>query len=128
MAEENSTAREQLEALRSLPLDDSSEEKVDSLWRQILVYKSFAETDLSEAKARRAQAETAREQAQMEAVRATQLQCARMRTDAEASLREANSIRSEAGKVKSHVETELEKARQTKAQADEQYNDWLSAK
>ncbi len=121
MAEESKAAREQLEALRSLPLDDSSEEKVDALWRQLLVYKSFADTDLSEAKARRAQAEAAREQAQMEAIRATQLQCARMRTEAEAALRDANSIRAEASKLRNQMEAELEKARQKKAHADEEY-------
>ncbi|MCI0438299.1 MAG: hypothetical protein L0177_04115 [Chloroflexi bacterium] len=126
MAEESKAAREQLEALRSLPLDDSSEEKVDALWRQLLVYKSFADTDLSEAKARRAQAEAAREQAQMEAIRATQLQCARMRTEAEAALRDANSIRAEAAKLRSQMEAELEKARQKKSQADEEYAQMMS--
>ena len=44
-------ASDQLDLLRSLPIDDTAEDKVETLWRQVMVYKSFADSDLSEAKA-----------------------------------------------------------------------------
>ena len=45
-----------LDLLGSLQ-DNSSPENIDSLWRQLMVFKAFAENDLSEARSRRAEAE-----------------------------------------------------------------------
>lgn len=120
MPDDSSENHDELELLRNMSLDDSEVDKVDTLWRQLLVYKSFADNDLSDARARRAQAETAREQAQMEAIRTTQLQCARMRTEVEAELQQASDIKSNAAKLYQEAEAESDRAQEVKAQAEEQ--------
>ena len=62
MADSAKEIKDQLDLLRSLPLVESEDGKVDALWRQLMIYKSFAGNDLSEARARRAQAEATREE------------------------------------------------------------------
>ena len=55
MSDESFEIKDQLDVLRSIPVDDNTpEEKVDALWRQLMVYKSFTDTELSDSKARRA--------------------------------------------------------------------------
>ena len=108
MPEEQVSFKDNLEVLQAIRLDDGTEqEKVDALWRQLMVYKSFGDSDLSDAKSRRAQAESAREQAQMEAIRTTQLLCARMRTEAELELQETKKAKMEAEKNRQYAEEEL---------------------
>lgn len=110
---------DQLELLQSMTLDDSTEQdKVDALWRQLMVYKSFGDTDLSDAKTRRAQAEAAREQAQMEAIRTTQLLCARMRTEADLELQEARKSKAQAEETFKEAEEYLKKAQEKKEQLE----------
>ncbi|MDA1228533.1 MAG: hypothetical protein O3A33_11315, partial [Chloroflexi bacterium] len=119
MPEEQVNFKDNLEVLQSIRLDDDTEQdKVDALWRQLMVYKSFGDSDLTDAKSRRAQAESAREQAQMEAIRTTQLLCARMRTEAELELQETKKAKMEAEKNRQYAEEELRKAKERRDQAD----------
>ncbi len=112
MSEEAREVKDQLELLRTYPIDDSVEhEKVDAVWRQLMVYKSFSDGDLSDAKSRRAQAEAAREQAQMEAIRTTQLLCAKMKSESALELQEANKIKAEADSYKEEAQAEFAKAK-----------------
>ncbi len=120
MSDDRGPNKDELELLRATSLDDSGEDKVDAQWRQLLVYKSFADNELSDARARRAQAETAREQAQMEAIRTTQLQCARLRTEADAELHQAMDVKSDAAKLYQEAEAERDRAREFKGQATEE--------
>ena len=85
MANQVDQGKKQLDLIRSLEADDTLE-RIDSMWRQVMVYKAFADSDLSEAKARRAEAEKAREKAEEEAAEATMRLCVgaekRRRTEA----------------------------------------------
>ena len=118
MPDSTGQSKDQLDILRSLPLEESTEEKVETLWRQLMVYKSFADGDLSEAKARRAHAEGEREQAEKEALRATQDLCERMRVEAERKLEEAEHIKAQAINIRQEAETELGRLGAEKAKAD----------
>ncbi len=112
MSDEAREVKDQLDLLRSYPIDDSVEhEKVDAVWRQLMVYKSFSDGDLSDAKSRRAQAEAAREQAQMEAIRTTQLLCAKMKSESAMELQEANKYRAEAERYREEANAEFAKAK-----------------
>jgi dsDNA-specific endonuclease/ATPase MutS2 len=118
MPRETSSFKEQLDVLRSFSEEGSTEEKVEALWRQLLVFKSFSEDDLAQARSRREEAEAAREQTQMEAVRTTQLLCARMRTEAEIELQKAQQTAAEAAKAKQEVEAELNRLKEARAALD----------
>ena len=119
MPEDQVNFKDNLEVLQAIRLDDGTEQdKVDALWRQLMVYKSFGDSDLTDAKSRRAQAESAREQAQMEAIRTTQLLCARMRTEAELELQETKKAKMEAEKNRQYAEEEIRKAKERRDQAD----------
>ena len=113
---------EALDLLRSIPLEETIEEKVDTLWRQLMVYKSFSDSDKSEAQARRAQAETAREQAETEVVRATAALCDRMRAEADRELQEATRLREEVEREREKLESDIRRAgdfaADTKTEAD----------
>lgn len=111
-------ASDQLDLLRSLPIDDTAEDKVEVLWRQVMVYKSFADSDLSEAKARRAQAEMAREQAELDSVNTTKELCARMRAEAQQELEEAARIKTETAKERQDIEAVLAQIDGRRAQAE----------
>lgn len=111
---------DQLQILQSVSLDGESgqDEKVDALWRQLMAYKSFGDSDLSDAKARRAQAEASREQAQMEAIRTTQLLCAKIKSDAELELQEASRVRAQSEKTRQEAEEHLAKSKERREQVD----------
>ena len=68
---ENDDARDELDILKSIPLDDPSEQGVESLWRQLMINESFSNSELAEAKAKRVAAETTRQQAEIASVRNT---------------------------------------------------------
>ena len=110
--------KDQLDLLHSLPLDDSTEEKVEALWRQLMIYKSFASNDLSESKARRAEAEASREQAELETVRTTKGVCDRMRAEAERELEEARRASAEATEALQKAKYELSRASEVRADLD----------
>ena len=120
MPEDTKGTQDQMELLRAFSADDSMEDKVDSLWRQLMVYKTFADSDLSEAKIRRAEAEAAREQAEMEAVRTTKLMCGRMRSDAERDLRTAEEKIASATKAREEAEVKLKKAKELRSKLDDE--------
>lgn len=120
MPDESKYTNDSVDVLRSYHLDDVSEENVDALWRQLLVYKTFADNDVPEARARRVEAEATREQAQVEAIRSTQLMCARMKTEAELELQEANKIKEQAHVALEEAHAEIEKSKETKAQAEQE--------
>ena len=126
MSEEAREVKDQLELLRSYPMDDSVEqEKVDAVWRQLMVYKSFSEGDLSDAKSRRAQAEAAREQAQMEAIRTTQLLCAKMKSESAMELQEARKFKAEAESYKEEAHAEFSKAKGFLEQSKKEVRDHI---
>ena len=51
MPEEQVNFKDNLEVLESIRLDDNTEQdKVDALWPQLMVYKSFGDSDLTDAK------------------------------------------------------------------------------
>ena len=118
MPSKSDKTKEQLELLHSLPLDDATEEKVEALWRQLMIYKSFASNDLSESKARRAEAEASREQAEIDTVRTTKAICDRMRAEAEQELQEARSASAEATDAMQKAKDELGRASEVRAELD----------
>ena len=103
MSDRNREPKNQIDLLRSLPLDSSTEERVEALWRQLLLYKTAGATDLSDAKGRRAQAEASRAQA------------------------EAKQLKSEVLIARREIEAERSQANEVKAQAEQQRQRILSA-
>jgi len=65
---DNAELRDLLEVLKSIPADDSSEQEVESLWRQLMIHGSFSSSELAEAKAKRSAAEATRQQTEIESV------------------------------------------------------------
>ncbi len=118
MPDRHDELKEQLDLLESLSFESSSDEKVDSLWRHLMVYKAFADNDLADSKARRAKAEAAREQAEREAIEATRALCERMRAEAARELQEAKNINMDAAKVRQEAEGEYMKARDVRERAE----------
>lgn len=76
-----------------------------------MVYKAFAEGDLSESRSRRAQAETAREKAEEENVEATRHLVDGLRGEADRKNREAEGLRAEATRVLQQAEAERARAK-----------------
>ncbi|MFP6567244.1 MAG: hypothetical protein VB961_08170, partial [Dehalococcoidia bacterium] len=66
--------------------DDSSEQEVESLWRQLMIHESFSNSELAEAKAMRSAAEATRQQTEVESVRNTRAVSKRMRNKAESAV------------------------------------------
>lgn len=127
MSEEAREVKDQLELLRSYPIEGAVEhEKVDAIWRQLMVYKSYSEGDLSDAKSRRAQAEAAREQAQMEAIRTTQLLCAQMKSESAKELQETRKFRVQAEEFKEEAQVELAKAKDFLAESKKEIKEHIS--
>ena len=114
MADELNEAKAQLDLLRSMPLDDT-DEKVETLWRQLMVYKSVSGDKPRETKARRAEAENAREQAEREAIYAAQVIAENLKTEAERELTKAREIVEEARHGRQALDAELESFNQRKA-------------
>ena len=83
---ENAALRDQLVVLKSIPADDSSEQEVESLWRQLMIHESFSSSKLAEAKAQRSAAEATRQQTEIEPVRNTRTVSKRMRNKAESAV------------------------------------------
>ena len=118
MSDHVEQGKERLQPSRSLSPEDATE-KVDALWRQMMVYKAFAESSLSEAKARRAQAEEAREKAEQEAAEATRSLYETMKSEADKKHSEAEALKSEAVKVLEQAETERSRAEVIAKEAEE---------
>ena len=118
MADHVEQGKVQLEPLRSLSPEDATE-RVDALWRQIMVYKAFAESSLSEAKTRRAQAEAARDDAEQNAADATRRLYENMKSEADGVKREAEALNSEAANAMQQADAERERASNAAKQAEE---------
>jgi vacuolar-type H+-ATPase subunit H len=124
MPEEINESKEPLVLLGSFPLDDASgaeEEKIDSLWRQMMVYKAF-EQDLSESRARRAEAEAVRERTEQEAYRAALAHSHQMRAESERELSEAREQRQQASKANQEAQEALANAKETVAKARKEHD------
>ena len=117
MAERHDPNQEQLDLLRSLPLGDSSE-RMDALWRQLMVFKTFTEGDLSAARSRRADAETAREHAEREAAASTRQLYENVKTETDRKLAEVERLRSEAADTIERAEVEKTSAKEAKKEAE----------
>ena len=89
---ENAALRDQLVVLKSIPADDSSEQEVESLWRQLMIHESFLSSELAEAKAKRSTAEATRQQTEIESVRNTRAVTKRVRNKAESVVEEAKGL------------------------------------
>ena len=120
MAEEPKDAKAQLDLLRSMPLDNPTAEKVDTLWRQLMVYKSVSSDELTESKARRVEAENAREQAEKEAIDTARAIAEGLKAEAERELAEAKRIAQEARHGRKTIEAELERLKGKKADAEKE--------
>ena len=94
--DENAELRDQLVVLKSIPADDSSEQEVESLWRQLMIHESFSSIELAEDKAKRSAAEAARQRTEIESVRNTRAVTKRMRTKAASAVEEAKGLRDDA--------------------------------
>lgn len=93
-------------------------ETVDELWRQIMVYKTFADADLSEAKMRRAQAEAARDKAEQETAATTRRLYEGLKSEAGSKLAEADALKSEAQLALEGAQLESRRARKVVAEAE----------
>ena len=124
MAEERNDQdqSEPLVLLSSFPLEDTGaeEEKIDSLWRQMMVYKAL-EHDLTESRARRAEAESVREQAEQISYSRVQMVCDRMKAEADVDRQEAKDAWEEANNAKLKAEEQLIKTKATKEQAQKDH-------
>jgi hypothetical protein len=120
MPEEHEEGKEPLVLLQSFPLDEhtAEEEKIESMWRQMMVYKAFADHDLSESRARRAEAEAVRERAEQEAFVNTQAHCEQLKAEAETERAQARKEREKAAEANRQAEQAFAKARETIAQAE----------
>ena len=110
--------KESLDLIASLPID-LTEQRVDALWRQVMVYKALAGPDLTEAKARRAQAEDAREKAEQETADAARRLWEGLKQEAEKKLNEAEQLKGEAATILRQAEEERSRARDAARQAEE---------
>jgi hypothetical protein len=117
---ENAEVSDQLDVMKSIPADDSSEQEVESLWRQLMIHESFSSSELAEAKAKRIAAEATRQQTEIESVRSTKTATERMRHKAELAVKEANNLRDEATTDRSEAAAELKKAVTTRELAESQ--------
>ena len=120
MAEELKDAKAQLDLLRSIPLDSPNDEKVETIWRQLMINRSVSSDELAEAKARRAEAEDAREQAEKDAINTAQAIAGGLKAEAERELTEAKRIAEEARHTRQSVEAELDRLKGKKAEAEKE--------
>ena len=116
MAKNVDRTEEQIDLLRSIPLDEQPE-KLDALWRQLMVFKTFAEGDLSETRSRRAEAEAARERAEEETVESTRRLYENLKSEAARKLDEVERLKEEATRAIDQAEAEKVSAREAKKDA-----------
>jgi hypothetical protein len=109
---------DQLDLLRYLP-GDGSEEGLDTLWRQIMVYKAFSDTEVTEAKARRVEAEDAQEQVVSETAEATKQMYQDLGTQADEKTKEADLLKTEAESVLLKAEEERAQAQTALSEAEQ---------
>ena len=117
MVEDLTHATDEAGSLRPVSTGDPTEEQIETVWRQLMVYKLFADNDLAESRARRVEAESARDQAEADVFRTRKAEYERMKADADRVRREAHEIGAEAVKAKEAAEVELTRVDELKAQA-----------
>ena len=117
MAEYDDDGADQVNMLRYMPSEESSD-RIDALWRQIMVYKAFSDSELSEARSRRSDAESAREMAEQEATSATKQLYEGMRDEANKELDEAKMLRAEAARILQKADDERDQAKDVLKKAE----------
>ena len=118
MADQSREGQQHQSLMRSVLLADASVENISELWRQMMAYQTFAEAQLSEARSRRARAELARREAELDAANATKIFCEKMKAEAQRQLQEAERIRAEAAQVQEHATSDRKRAAEEKAKAE----------
>lgn len=117
---ENGEVTDQLEVLKSIPMDDSSEQEVESLWRQLMIHESFSSSELAEAKAKRIAAESTRQQAEIASVRNAKAMTEKMRVRAENAVAETNKLRDAASQDRDQAASELKQAAKAREESEAQ--------
>ncbi len=107
----------ELNLLRTLPGDGGSDQ-VEELWNQIMLNRALDDPQISQAKARRSEAEQAREQVSLDTASAAKLLCDGMKSEATKKLEEAETARAQVERERQQVETELGRAKETRAEAE----------
>ena len=107
----------ELNLLRTLPGDGGSDQ-VEELWNQIMLNRALDDPQISQAKARRSEAEQAREQVSLDTASAAKLLCDGMKSEATKKLEEAETARAQIERERQQVETELGRAKETRAEAE----------
>ena len=118
MADYTDEGTDQMNLLRYMPSDESAD-RIDAMWRQIMVYKAFSDSELSEARSRRIDAEADREKAEQEASSATKLLYEGMRSEANHELDEAKVLKAEAARVLQKAESERGRAKDALKEAEQ---------
>ena len=107
----------ELNLLRTLP-GDGGFDQVEELWNQIMLNRALDDPQISQAKARRSEAEQAREQVSLDTASAAKLLCDGMKSEATKKLEEAETARAQVERERQQVETELGRAKETRAEAE----------
>ena len=90
----------ELNLLRTLPGDGGSDQ-VEELWNQIMLNRALDDPQISQAKARRSEAEQAREQVSLDTASAAKLLCDGMKSEATKKLEEAETARAQVERERS---------------------------
>ena len=88
---------------------DFNRESVQSLWREALVLRELARDGVSDARARRSDAELVRRAAEQEALKATEEYCADLRAQAKDDLNTAQESLASAERLKGDIEADLQR-------------------
>ena len=97
--------------LHYLPPEDSVD-RIEALWRQVMVFKAFSDNEVVEAKTRRGEAEAARDRAEQEAAESTRQLCESLKSEADRQVVRAQESQAKAERL--HLE-----ARRKRDRADE---------
>ncbi|NQW17361.1 MAG: hypothetical protein HQ478_07730 [Chloroflexi bacterium] len=84
-------------------------DSVQSLWREAMVLRELSRNGVSDARARRTEAEDARRHAEQEAMRATEEYCTDLRKQAESDLKTAQESLASAERLKANIEADLDR-------------------
>lgn len=126
MNEELQKIQEQLEALTALAQRSSTGEDPEDVWSDISAFEQSSKQELEQARSRRAEAESAREKADVEALEVIQAQFEHARKQAEEERTQAESERKSATKARTDAETALAEAESIRNDAEEQRSQIIS--
>ncbi|MDA1258591.1 MAG: hypothetical protein O3C10_12235 [Chloroflexi bacterium] len=105
--------------------DDLNSETIETLWRQALLIREFSRDEIESARRRRDQAETARLDAEREAIQATEAMCANIRQQAESELEEAHGVLEQARALEAQAQVKLKEAVSIKRQGEQEASEIL---